>query len=409
MTALPVSVRRKSRSGVVEVCAHTVRAGGGVPSWRGAVIVWLSSGALWSPPYLAVSRRAGRGPVDHVSPGRFVPSVACGRGVTLSRRRSRVRVPRRPARAVSVAGVTAEVAPGYPRVRPGGSRRGEPEAAAHADRGRGRRRVSGQRRPDDRPCDRDRHIDQLFSTDPRTAIDWDLLRRHWPDLMQVALSVKQGTVSSVTLLRRLNNRSRKNQIYQVFREVGRAVRTAVLLRYLSDPALREQIQRATNKAEAYNGFTKWLHFGNAGWLNSRDPELQDRAVKFLDLVAASVIFSTTIDMTKTLRQMAHEGWPLRASDLAVLSPYRRENVLRFGDSTTDGLHIPPHTPTRLQPGPPRHHRMAVTLFSWLCRFPSESFRDDIRSRSRACVVISVVIKVSEFWILAQILRSGRGG
>ncbi|MFF8592853.1 Tn3 family transposase [Streptomyces sp. NPDC015220] len=194
-------------------------------------------------------------------------------------------------------------------------------------------------RPD--PAVRYQHIDQLFSTDPRTAIDWGLLRRHWPDLMQVALSVKQGTVSSVTLLRRLNNRSHKNQIYQAFREVGRAVRTAVLLRYLSDPQLREQIQRATNKAEAYNGFTKWLHFGNAGWLTSRDPELQDKAVKFLDLVAASVIFSTTIDMTRTLRQMTREGWTIRASDLAVLSPYRRENVLRFGDYTTDQLHIPP--------------------------------------------------------------------
>jgi TnpA family transposase len=114
--------------------------------------------------------------------------------------------------------------------------------------------------------------------------------------MRVALSVKQGTVSSVTLLRRLNNRSRKNQIYQAFREVGRAVRTTVLPRYLSDPALREQIQKATNKAEAYNGFTKWLHFGNAGWLASRDPELQDKAVKFLDPLASSVVFSTTIDM-----------------------------------------------------------------------------------------------------------------
>lgn len=194
-------------------------------------------------------------------------------------------------------------------------------------------------RPD--PKTRYRHIDQLFSTDPRTAIDWDLIHRHWPDLMQVALSVKQGTVSSVTLLRRLNNRSRKNQIYQAFREVGRAVRTMVLLRYLSDPALREQIQKATNKAEAYNGFTKWLHFGNAGWLTSREPELQDKAVKFLDLLAASVIFSTSIDMTWTLRQMSHEGWTLNASDLAVLSPYRRENVLRFGDYTTDLLHLPP--------------------------------------------------------------------
>ncbi|WP_369199100.1 Tn3 family transposase [Streptomyces djakartensis] len=140
-------------------------------------------------------------------------------------------------------------------------------------------------------------MDPLFSTDTRTAVDWELIHRHWPDLMQVAPSVKQGTVSSVTLLRRLNNRSRKNPIYQAFREVGRAVRTTVLLRYLSDPALRKQIQEATNKAEAYNGFTKWLHFGNAGWLTSRDPELQDKAVKFLDLIDSRVIFSTTIDMT----------------------------------------------------------------------------------------------------------------
>jgi hypothetical protein len=39
--------------------------------------------------------------------------------------------------------------------------------------------------------------------------------------------------------------------------------------------------------------------------------------------------------------MARQGWTLHTSDLAVLSPYRRENVLRFGDYTTDQLHIPP--------------------------------------------------------------------
>ncbi|MFD9458562.1 Tn3 family transposase [Streptomyces sp. NPDC059985] len=75
-------------------------------------------------------------------------------------------------------------------------------------------------------------------------------------------------------------------------------RTALPGRHCSlnyDPALREQIQKATNKAEAYNGFTKWLHFGNAGWLTSRDPELQDKAAKFLDVLAGSGIFSPSID------------------------------------------------------------------------------------------------------------------
>ncbi|MGW7825053.1 Tn3 family transposase [Streptomyces puniciscabiei] len=65
--------------------------------------------------------------------------------------------------------------------------------------------------------------------------DRDQPRKKGMDLMQVGLSVREGTLSSVTLLRRLNNHSRKNQIYKVYREVGRAVRTVVLLRYLSDP------------------------------------------------------------------------------------------------------------------------------------------------------------------------------
>ncbi|WP_411144386.1 Tn3 family transposase [Streptomyces sp. x-80] len=186
-----------------------------------------------------------------------------------------------------------------------------------------------------------RHIDALFSSDPRTAIDWALIEKGWPNLLQVALSVKEGTVSSVTLLRQLNNRSRKNQVYRVFREVGRAVRTVVLLRHLSESGLREQISRATNKAEAYNGFTKWLAFGNHGLLTSRDPEQQEKTVKFLGLVASSVIFSTTVDMTTVLRQMAAEGWSVCGEDLAVISPHRRDNVLRFGDYDTEGLHVPP--------------------------------------------------------------------
>ncbi|MEU3282429.1 Tn3 family transposase [Streptomyces antibioticus] len=194
-------------------------------------------------------------------------------------------------------------------------------------------------RPD--PQVRYRHIDALFSTDPRTCIDWQLIENGWKDVIQVGLSVREGTVSSVTLLRRLNNHSRKNQIYRVFREVGRAVRTIVLLRYLSDPLLREQITRATNKAEAYNGYTKWLHFGGDGYLRSRDPELQEKAVKFLDLMANSIIFSTTVDMTDTLRQMAAQGWKLSPDDIAALSPHRRDNVLRFGDYDTATLHIPP--------------------------------------------------------------------
>jgi len=76
-----------------------------------------------------------------------------------------------------------------------------------------------------------------------------------------AISIRENKMSSVTLLRRLGNHSRKNRLYRAFRELGRAIRTITLLRYLSDPALREQITQVTNRNEAFPGFADWLMFG----------------------------------------------------------------------------------------------------------------------------------------------------
>jgi TnpA family transposase len=96
------------------------------------------------------------------------------------------------------------------------------------------------------------HIDELFGERGRNVIDWKLIERHWQDLMQVAISISEGRLSSATLMRRLRSNSRKNRIYKVFREVGHSVRTVALLRYLADPELRVRITAATNKVESYN-------------------------------------------------------------------------------------------------------------------------------------------------------------
>jgi TnpA family transposase len=82
------------------------------------------------------------------------------------------------------------------------------------------------------------HIDGLFTE----VIDWRLIETHWQDLLQVVLSIKAGKISSALLLRKLGNYSRKNRLYQAFRELGRVVRTVFLLQYLSDPGSAIQVR-----------------------------------------------------------------------------------------------------------------------------------------------------------------------
>jgi TnpA family transposase len=193
------------------------------------------------------------------------------------------------------------------------------------------------------------HIDALFtdSGGGRHVIDWALVEKMWPDLMRVAISIKEGRLNSVTLLRRLGSHSRKNEIYKAFREVGRSVRTVALLRYLADPALRSRVTAVTNQVEAYNGFSGWLRFGNEGVLAANDPAEQEKMIKFNTLLADCVMFHTALDMTDILRDLVEQGWEpapgtqITAAGIAQLSPYINEHIARFGVYATDVLKLKP--------------------------------------------------------------------
>ncbi|OKI44740.1 hypothetical protein A6A29_33900 [Streptomyces sp. TSRI0281] len=66
------------------------------------------------------------------------------------------------------------------------------------------------------------HIDALFGEPGKNVIDFDLIESQFRHLMKVAVSVREGAISSSTLLKRLRPGSKKNATYAAFREVGRA-------------------------------------------------------------------------------------------------------------------------------------------------------------------------------------------
>ena len=190
------------------------------------------------------------------------------------------------------------------------------------------------------------HIDSLF----KGVINWELIATHWSDLLRVVISIKEGKVSSDMLLRKLGNYSRKNKLYQAFRELGRVIRTIFLLQFISDKKLRQQITAMTNKVEAYNGFSKWFCFGGEGVIASNNPEQQEKTIKYGDLVANAVIFHNVVDLTEVLLELRKEGFLCQREDLAALSPYLTRHIKRFGDYLIDLETIPPALEEQLNLG-----------------------------------------------------------
>ena len=112
-------------------------------------------------------------------------------------------------------------------------------------------------------------------------MDWELIKTHWQDLLRVVISIQEGKVLPSMLLRKLSNYSRKNRLYQAFRELGCVVRTVFLLQFLSDEKLREIIQSTTNKMEQFNAFC-----------------------------ANCVILNNTVELSEKLNILAQEGYAL---------------------------------------------------------------------------------------------------
>ena len=161
-------------------------------------------------------------------------------------------------------------------------------------------------------------------------------------MLRVVLSVQAGTITPSTLLRRLGTYSRKNKLYYAMRELGRAVRTGFLLRYYHDGELRKTIHAVTNKSEAFHHFAKWAAFANHGVIRTNLRHEQAKIIKYNHLVANALILYNTREMTRVLRELVAEGYPVEEQTIRLLGPYRTEHINRFGSYRLDmDREVPP--------------------------------------------------------------------
>lgn len=173
-------------------------------------------------------------------------------------------------------------------------------------------------------------------------INWTLIKSLWKEIMRVVLSIHTGKLMPSMILRKLSTFSRQNRLYLAFRELGRVIRTAFLLDYVSDEDMRRQVQAATTRIEAYNKFSKWFVIGEHGTITTNDPIEQEKRIKYMDVMANAVILQNAVDITHILRDLAREGYTITSEMISHLSPYLTKHIRRFGVYYLDMDQAPPN-------------------------------------------------------------------
>jgi TnpA family transposase len=157
------------------------------------------------------------------------------------------------------------------------------------------------------------------------------IRTHWDDIMRLATSIKQGTVTASLILRKLSSYPRQNGLAVALREIGRIDRSLFTLTLLQDVGLRRRMHAGLNKGEARNALARAVFFNRLGEMRDRSFENQRYRASGLNLVTAAIVLWNTVYLERAIHALKTHGYPVDETLLKHLSPLGWEHINLTGD------------------------------------------------------------------------------
>lgn len=160
-------------------------------------------------------------------------------------------------------------------------------------------------------------------------IDWEPIRQQYDSLVHYVTAVRLGTAETEAILRRFIKNNVQHPTYKAFTQLGKAVKTLFLCRYLHSEALRREINAGLNVVEHWNGATDFVFFARRGELASNRREDHEVSMLALHLLQNCLIYINTLMLQRVLAQ-PHWAGRLSTRDLSALTPLFWDHINPYG-------------------------------------------------------------------------------
>jgi TnpA family transposase len=165
-------------------------------------------------------------------------------------------------------------------------------------------------------------------------IDWGLIRRQYNEMVKFATALRLGTAAAADILRRFTRANLQHPTYRALVELGKALRTTFLCRYLHRMELRREIHEGLNVIESWNGANDFILYGRGGEIATNRLEDQEATMLGLHLLQNCMVYVNTLMLQRVLGEPT---WLQRmgANEQRALTPLFWGHVNPYGTFQLD--------------------------------------------------------------------------
>jgi TnpA family transposase len=142
---------------------------------------------------------------------------------------------------------------------------------------------------------------------PARKVNESLICQEWPNVQRIMASLAQKDVTQATIVRKLSAYARQNRTKKALWELDGICRTLHILNFIDDVTLRQSVQKALNRGEAYHRFRRAIAYVNSGKLRVHTQAEQQIWNECSRLIANAVIYYNAVITSRVLAQKQASG------------------------------------------------------------------------------------------------------